>query len=136
MTEFKLDSRLETTTLPVHSFADCDLRLANDRRWPWLLMVPRVVGVQEWWELEKTVRRSVETDLMQTAATLKTTTKADKLNIATIGNIVPQLHIHVVARYVDDPNWPNPIWGYGTREEYPQDEANEFIGRLMTELSS
>lgn len=135
MTDFELDSRLETTTLFAHSFADCELRLTNDTRWPWLLLIPRVAGVEEWWELGKPVRRTIEADLMKVASALKTITKADKLNIATIGNIVPQMHIHVVARHVDDPNWPNPIWGYGTRKEYAPDDGEAFIGRLKTELS-
>lgn len=135
MSGFVLDDRLANDSISVTITGLCDLRLNRDRRWPWLVLVPRRPGISEIFELtplDQTLL-TFETDLV--ASALKSITGATKINIGALGNIVRQLHVHIIARSEGDANWPGPVWGYGKAEPYEDDEMREFVTRLQKALS-
>lgn len=101
----------------------------NDRRWPWLILVPRREAV-EIHELERKDRIFLTEEAAEIGACLKRMTGATKINIGALGNLVPQLHLHVVARREDDPAWPGPVWGFGEREPYPSGAGEAFAARI------
>ena len=131
---FKLDARLESDTFPVAQLTLCELRLMNDARWPWLVLVPQVEGAVEWHELYSDQRQDIDFDIANVAAVLKAYTKCEKINVASLGNVVRQLHIHVVARSEGDPNWPGPVWGHGEKVPHDQDNAREIIQNIQNLL--
>ncbi|MCE6078135.1 HIT domain-containing protein [Agrobacterium vitis] len=118
MEPFRLDERLARDSQSILQLPLSDLRLSRDSRWPWLILVPRRNDVAEIFELSKDDQIQLLHEQVQVGAALKTATGATKINIAAIGNVVRQLHVHVVARFENDPNWPGPIWGYGVAEPY------------------
>lgn len=136
MNDFALDPRLENDSTSVTVIGLCDLRLSKDARWPWLILVPRRPAVTEIFELKPLdqVLLTFETELAATA--LKKITGATKINVGALGNIVRQLHVHVVARFEGDANWPGPVWGFGKAEPYEDERRNEFIAKLREALSS
>ena len=134
MSLFRLDERLENDTLEVGVTGICRLRLMNDARWPWLVLVPMMHGVSEMHDLPKKQQRELAQEMMITGAALKRATGCDKINTAAIGNIVRQLHIHVVARSAGDANWPGPVWGFGARITY--DDPGGLIAKIRGELGA
>jgi diadenosine tetraphosphate (Ap4A) HIT family hydrolase len=134
MSLFRLDERLEGDTLEVGVTGLCQLRLMNDSRWPWLILVPMMPGASEMDDLPKQQQRQLAQEMMIAGAVLKRATGCEKINIAAIGNIVRQLHVHVVARNTGDPNWPGPVWGFGARQPY-EDESG-LIAKIRDELGA
>ena len=134
--EFKLDRRLESDSDRVIQTGLCDLRLSKDARWPWLILVPRRTDISEVFELTPLdqVLLTFETEMV--ASALKKITGATKINIGALGNIVRQLHVHVIARFEGDANWPGPIWGFGTAEPYEDGKREQYIATLREALSS
>ena len=106
----------------------CSLRLMNDRRWPWLILVPRIAGACEIYDLPEADQTLIAQESAVAGRVLKRVTACEKINIAAIGNIVRQLHVHVIAREQGDANWPGPVWGYGTREQY--ESATALIAEI------
>ena len=92
--------------------------LMNDANFPWLILVPRRRDISEILDLSQADRTQIFEEIAQTAETLKAHTRCDKLNIAALGNVVPQLHIHIVARFQKDAAWPKPIWGAAPAQKY------------------
>jgi len=135
MVEFVLNQQLEADTHLVSELENCSLRLLDDTRWPWLILVPRIEGVEEWHTLTKGQRIMIDDEVARVASALKTMTGCEKINIASIGNMVRQLHIHVIARDEGDANWPGPVWGYGERESYAQENATSFIEAFKRNFS-
>ena len=131
---WQLDSRLRNDTFPVFDNGGVAFLLMNDRRWPWLILVPKVAGAEELHDLGSEIGPAVMDIAISTGEKLKAMTACDKINIAAIGNMVRQLHIHVIARNEGDENWPGPVWGYGSAEPYSETEANEMIGQLKEHL--
>lgn len=131
---FKLDPRLEENSLFIVDLALSDVRLMNDARWPWLIIVPRIVGAEEIHHLSSDDERVLIAEINEVAVALEAITGCDKVNTAAIGNIVRQLHIHVIARYEGDANWPKPVWGYGEKVPYDDDVAHKFIRKLQIRL--
>ena len=132
--QWQLDSRLKGDTLPVFENDGLTVLLMNDQRWPWLILVPKVVGAEELHDLGPEAREAVLDISVSIGERLKSFTQCEKINIAAIGNMVRQLHIHVIARSVDDPNWPAPVWGYGQAQKYDAKQADELIGKLKDHL--
>ena len=128
--DFLLDERLAADTLPILSLGLCSLRLMNDSRWPWLILVPQRENIRELYELTPLDQTTLTFETTLVSEALVKTTGCYKLNVAAIGNIVPQLHMHIVARNVGDPNWPRPVWGFGGKALYEGDAADVFIDRL------
>ncbi|MGY5812191.1 HIT family protein [Rhizobium sp. LEGMi198b] len=135
MQDFALDDRLANDSVSVAITGLCDVRLMKDRRWPWLLLVPRRPGMSEIFELTPLDQVLLTFETNKVAAALKAVTGATKINIGALGNIVRQLHVHVIARFEGDTNWPGPIWGYGKAEPYADEDMNSFIAKLRETLS-
>ena len=112
MTEagWSLHSQLENDTVPVGNLALCRMVAMNDADYPWLILVPRRAGVTEIADLGDDATLLMA-EIAQVSRVLKDVARCDKLNIAAIGNVVPQLHVHIVARRKNDPLWPKPVWG-------------------------
>jgi diadenosine tetraphosphate (Ap4A) HIT family hydrolase len=111
--DFGLDVRLETDS---HFIADgplSQLRLIDDTRFPWLVLVPRIAAATEWLDLDGDAQRLLLAEINLAGRVLRTTGACDKINIGALGNIVRQLHVHVVARIAGDAAWPGPVWGHG-----------------------
>jgi diadenosine tetraphosphate (Ap4A) HIT family hydrolase len=108
---WSLHPQLEHDTAPVGDLALSCILSINDADYPWLILVPRRAGVTEIADLGTDDAAQLTAEITQVSRVFKHVTRCDKLNIAAIGNIVPQLHIHIVARRKDDPLWPKPIWG-------------------------
>lgn len=132
MNSFQLDTRLATDTVFIGTFSLCQIRLMNDRRWPWLILVPVLQGVEEIHDLTEAEQAKIATETSRVATALKAHTRCTKINTGALGNIVRQLHIHVIARNENDPNWPGPVWGYGERVEYENiaDNVRRFQNAL------
>ena len=127
MSEFTLDSRLEADTKPILQTLLCDVRLMNDSRWPWLILVPRIASAVEWHDLAQANQASLWRETLKAGRILKELTGCEKINTAAIGNIVRQLHVHVIARYEGDANWPGTVWGFPGK--VPYDDC-DFPARL------
>lgn len=131
MTPFVLDERLARDSESILKLGLCDLRLSKDSRWPWLILVPQRPDISELFELAPLDQAVLTFEQVTVAAALKKATGADKINIAAIGNIVRQLHIHVVARVENDPNWPGPIWGHGQTVPYAPADFEATKSRIL-----
>lgn len=118
MDELKLDPALARDTVFVCAMPRCDVLLMDDSRFPWLVLVPRLPGLIELSDLEPGDLAAVMREAVLAGRTLKSLTEATKINTGALGNIVRQLHIHVVARRESDPAWPGPVWGFGQRIPY------------------
>ncbi len=131
---FALDERLAKDTLPVGDLPLSRLLLMNDARWPWLILVPRRDGLVELTDLDAGERAALIEEAASAAEFLKAHAKADKINVGALGNIVRQLHLHVIARFVGDPAWPGPVWGQGAARPYEAGEAQALIAAARNAL--
>ncbi|EEQ94699.1 HIT domain-containing protein [Brucella sp. ZJ1_1] len=134
MEQFELDKRLNADTFFVAKLGLCELRLMNDRRWPWLILVPRrpdLTEIHDMTPLDQTML-TFETGIV--AQALKSVTACHKINTGALGNIVRQLHLHVIARSEGDAGWPGPVWGFGTRETYDEKDAHRLIADILAAL--
>ncbi len=129
---FTLDMRLEQTSILLARHQDIQIRLAQDARFFWLLLIPESEGIQEWHDMDDITSTSLEKLAKHFSKGLKASEKADKINIGALGNIVSQFHLHIVVRTKDDAAWPGPIWGCGVAE--PLDD-NIFKARKNTILA-
>jgi diadenosine tetraphosphate (Ap4A) HIT family hydrolase len=132
VTGFTLDPRLQGDTLAVAERPACRLLVMNDARWPWAILAPRVPGASELFALPADMRRSVEDEVAAVAARMADWPGVEKVNVGALGNIVRQLHVHVIGRRTGDPNWPGPVWGFGARIPYGPGEADALIGWLRS----
>ncbi|TCL71911.1 diadenosine tetraphosphate (Ap4A) HIT family hydrolase [Rhizobium sp. BK251] len=130
-----LDKRLAADSEPVAVTGLCELRLMRDSRWPWLLLVPRRPDIAELFELTPLDQVMLTFETNMVASALKQTTGATKINVGALGNMVRQLHVHVIARFEGDANWPGPVWGHGTAQPYEPGEMRRFIESLREALS-
>jgi diadenosine tetraphosphate (Ap4A) HIT family hydrolase len=107
---WSLHPQLENDTVAVGDLPLCRALAVNSADYPWLILVPRRAGAIEIIDLDDDATKLMS-EIAQTSRVLKAMTKCDKLNVAAIGNVVPQLHVHIVARWKTDPLWPKPVWG-------------------------
>ena len=133
---FELNPRLEADTDWVLDLQLSRVLLINDSRYPWLILVPRIPNVREWLDLSSTDQALLLAEQLQVSQCLQTLLSPDKLNIATLGNIVPQLHLHIIARFETDFAWPSPVWGRGDSVRYPPDEKVALLGQYRSALAS
>jgi diadenosine tetraphosphate (Ap4A) HIT family hydrolase len=110
------------------------LLVSNDANYPWLLLVPRRPGACEIIDLSEKDQSQLMIEIAHTSRALKAVTACHKLNVAAIGNVVPQLHVHIVARRRDDPAWPKPVWGAVPARAYDLAEREGFVAALRREL--
>jgi diadenosine tetraphosphate (Ap4A) HIT family hydrolase len=132
---FALDPRLAADTRPVASLALCDVLLMNDARFAWLVLVPRRPGLVEVADLPDAEQALLWEETRHAAAALRAVAPCDKLNLGALGNIVRQLHVHVVARREGDAAWPGPVWGRGPAEPYVDDARAVLVERLRGALT-
>jgi diadenosine tetraphosphate (Ap4A) HIT family hydrolase len=133
---FSLDPRLAADTRPVGELALSSLLLMDDARFPWLILVPRIVGARELIDLDEGDRHALLAEISAVGRALERLMKPDKLNIAALGNVVAQLHVHLIARYVSDAAWPRPVWGQGECVAYDQATRDMRIARLRETLKT
>ncbi|MCD5996808.1 HIT domain-containing protein [Pseudomonas sp. CDFA 602] len=131
---FVLDSRLHQDTLPIGDFALCRLLLSNDTNYPWFILVPRRADITEMFDLDAEDQLALWKETSELSKVLKTVFDADKLNIAALGNVVSQLHMHVIVRKRDDVAWPAPVWGKHPAVAYTDEQFAEICQRLRSVL--
>lgn len=134
MSDFTLHPRLDADTLHVTDLPLCQLRLMNDARYSWLVLIPRRADIREVYELSAHDQAQLWKEATALGKAMMAAKAGDKLNLATLGNMVPQLHLHVIVRHETDEAWPGPVWGQGRAVAYdtPQETAmRECITRCL-----
>jgi diadenosine tetraphosphate (Ap4A) HIT family hydrolase len=133
-TGFILDARLAADTAPLGDLPLSRVLLAEDARFAWLILVPRRAGASELADLVPGDRRQLTAEIDRAAAALRAAVPCDKINVAALGNMVAQLHVHVIARTHDDAAWPRPVWGFGTPVPRALAARSDLMTRLAQEL--
>ncbi len=133
--DWSLDPLLEKDTVPIGDMPLCHVRLINDATYPWLLLVPRRHGIIEIMELDFIEQAQLMSEIMQASRVLKAQTQCDKINIAALGNVVPQLHVHVIARSRGDAAWPRPVWGVAPARSYEKSDMDALLAPLRQRLA-
>lgn len=131
---FELDPRLAGDTHRLARWQLCELLLMDDARYPWLILVPRIAGARELIDLDEMDRTQLWREIDAVSAVLRDAFAPDKLNIGALGNVVSQLHVHVVARYRDDDAWPGPVWGAHPRIPRDAGAREAIVARLLPAL--
>lgn len=129
-----LHPTLARDTVEIGRLPLCRVLLMKDRRFPWLILVPER-GAREIHELAAADRAALIEEIARASEALQRIVKPDKLNVGALGNVVPQLHVHVVARFRTDPAWPGPVWGSGDAVAYPDDSLEALRERLAVAMS-
>jgi len=137
--DFTLDPRLVKDTVPITPLKICQVLLMQDCTYPWLILVPNIPGLRDLDELNTAQRNQVMAEVALASKTLKTLfapdKMPDKMNVANLGNIVEQLHIHIIARFKTDPAWPAPVWGKHPPVAYEVQARNALVEKLRTALT-
>lgn len=131
---FVLDARLQQDTLPIGDFPLSRLMLSNDANYPWFILVPRRADISELFELDARDQEQLWRETTFLAQSLKLIFAADKMNVATLGNVVSQLHMHVIVRQAGDLAWPAPVWGRHPAQPYTAEQLTALIERLRGKL--
>ena len=134
MAEFVLDPKLLSDTVHVADLRLSALLLMRDANYPWLILVPRRPDLVEVIDLDAAERTQLMAEVALASEALRQTVACDKLNVAALGNIVRQLHVHVIARRTGDAAWPRPVWGAVPVKPYPPGEAEALAKNLATQL--
>jgi len=132
--EWSLHPQLVADTVPVGDLALSRVLLENDSNYPWLILVPRMPGVTELTDLDPNEQVQLLSEIDAAAKALKAVTEFDKLNVAALGNVVAQLHVHVIGRRRRDAAWPNPVWGQAPAVPYDPAARDGLIGALRRGL--
>jgi diadenosine tetraphosphate (Ap4A) HIT family hydrolase len=133
--DWSLHSQLARDTASVGDLALARVLAMKDANYPWVILVPRRAGIVEIIDLDMAERGQLMAEIAQVSAALKSLTGCDKLNVAAIGNVVPQLHVHVVARRRSDAAWPKPVWGAVPAKPYAAGELDTFVAALRHALA-
>jgi diadenosine tetraphosphate (Ap4A) HIT family hydrolase len=131
---FTLDARLKADTIPVGILALSRVLLMNDTRFPWLILVPAREGLREIYDLDASGRAMLIEEVAGVSRALESLYQPDKINVGALGNIVPQLHVHVVVRCQGDAAWPGPVWGAGEAVPYTVAAQGEVVARLSAAI--
>jgi diadenosine tetraphosphate (Ap4A) HIT family hydrolase len=131
---WSLHARLKEDTIDIGDLPLCRVLVIKDANYPWLLLVPRRADIIEIIDLEEVEQAQLMTEVSRVARALKDVTKCDKLNIAALGNMVPQLHVHVIARRTSDAAWPRPVWGAVPPLSHDAEEVQVFISALRRKI--
>lgn len=132
---FELHDRLAADTTAVTTLGLSRVLLLRDARWPWLILVPERDGITEIHQLGPADRALLIEEVARAGAALEQLYTPDKINVGALGNMVPQLHVHVIARRRDDPAWPGPVWGHGSAVPYADDDLTRRLADLKTALA-
>lgn len=133
-TRFELHPQLANDTQPVVHLPLCDVLLMDNANHPWLILVPRVANAVELIDLDEAQQVALSREIAITSRALQTAFKPHKLNVAALGNLVSQLHVHVIARFEDDIAWPRPVWGSADARPYSPEALIDRIQRLRDAL--
>ena len=133
-TDWSLHPQLARDAAPVGDLALARVLAMNDANYPWVILVPRRAGIVEIIDLDEAERGRLMAEIAQVSTVLKKLTRCDKLNVAAIGNLVLQLHVHVVARRTGDAAWPKPVWGAVLARPYAPGELDTFVAGLRDAL--
>lgn len=117
-TAWKLHPQLLADSIPIIELPICAVRLLDDARFPWIMLIPRIAGLTQWLDLPLDVAHRVLDELHQAQQIMQQMFSPGRMNVAAIGNQVDQLHIHCVARFSNDAAWPGVVWGHSTRQPY------------------
>lgn len=134
MPDFTLHPQLAADTVPVGDLPLCRALLSNDANYPWLILVPRRPDIVELIDLAAEDRATLTAEIDAAARALKATVPCDKLNVAALGNMVPQLHVHIIARRRSDPAWPKPVWGAVPGKAYDPATRDGLVTALRRSL--
>jgi diadenosine tetraphosphate (Ap4A) HIT family hydrolase len=137
---FTLDPRLETRSIFLADLPLCHARLQADGRWPWIVLIPRRDGLRELEDLAPHDLDVLMREILSAGRAVRAIGEAvgrpvEKLNVGALGNVVAQLHIHVVGRRRDDPAWPGPVWGFGAAVDYADEQLAAIVALTRASLS-
>ena len=131
---FRLDDRLAADTITVGALALSRVLLMNDARYPWVILVPQRAALVEWSDLGVADRHLLLDEAMVVGEVISRLWEVDKINTASLGNMVAQLHVHVIGRRQGDPAWPGPVWGRGEARPYEPDALSTLVATLRKGL--
>ncbi len=132
---FELHPQLEKDCLILGDFPLCRLLLSKDANYPWCILVPRVHNIREIYQLGEEDQIQFISESSYLSKKLNVIYKADKMNVAALGNMVPQLHIHHIVRYKTDPAWPGPVWGVKPAGTYSPEEMAQAVEKITSSLT-
>jgi diadenosine tetraphosphate (Ap4A) HIT family hydrolase len=136
MTNFILHPQLENDSALVIELTLCMVRLINDANYPWLILVPQVADISDVIDLSDDQQQILWQESAMVSRALKHLFAPDKLNVAALGNMVPQLHLHHIVRYQNDVSWPKPIWGQFASKAYSDEQLADQIDLIKTEIEA
>ena len=131
---WSLNAQLKKDTIDIGDLPLSRVLVIKDAHYPWLLLVPRRPEISEIIDLDEVEQAQLMTEISRVSRALKDITKCDKLNIAALGNVVPQLHVHIIARRGSDVAWPRPVWGVAPPLEHDATEVQAFISALRRKI--
>jgi diadenosine tetraphosphate (Ap4A) HIT family hydrolase len=131
---WSLHPQLEKDTINIGDLPLSRVLVIDDANYPWLLLVPRRTGAVEITDLDEVAQAQLMTEIARVARALQDVTKPDKLNIAALGNVVPQLHVHIIARRRSDAAWPRPVWGVAPALAHDPQQVEAFTGALRRKI--
>ena len=131
---FQLHERLQQDCIAIGRFSLCQLLMMNDQQFPWFILVPERAYIKEIYQLNAADRQLFSEESCYLAENMAELFNADKMNVAAIGNMVPQLHIHHIVRYQTDKAWPAPVWGKFTAQAYTEQQIIELIAKVKAQL--
>lgn len=136
MNTWHLHPQLADDSHPVAHWPLSDLQLMDDANHPWLILVPRIEAAVELIDLSDSQQAQLMQEIAIASRALRTAFKPHKLNVASLGNLVPQLHVHVIARFEHDIAWPRPVWGTASAQRYSPEALVRRIERLQAALTA
>jgi diadenosine tetraphosphate (Ap4A) HIT family hydrolase len=119
-----IHAQLLGDSLHADEWSLCYVRILNDARWPWLILIPDLPGARELHDLSASDRAILMSEMTRATRLLAAWPGVEKVNVGALGNIVPQLHVHVIGRWAGDPAWPGPVWGVAGRQPYAADDRS------------
>jgi diadenosine tetraphosphate (Ap4A) HIT family hydrolase len=134
ISQFQLHERLKQDCIFIGRFALCQLLMMNDSQFPWFILVPERFDIKEIYQLNSVDRQLLSEESCLLAENMADLFNADKMNMAAIGNMVPQLHIHHIVRYHTDKAWPAPVWGKFAAQPYTEQQRVELITKVKAQL--
>ncbi len=127
-----IDSRLLESSSLVTNLTLCQVRLSHNAAFPWIILIPQIEGIRELIDLSYTQQHQLMDEISVASQIMKDLFSPTKLNVASLGNVVPQLHVHIIARYETDKAWPGPVWNSGIHFDYKDHDKNGRLSQLKT----
>tara|TARA_Y100001960_G_scaffold82962_2_gene88619 strand:- start:490 stop:894 length:405 start_codon:yes stop_codon:yes gene_type:complete len=131
---FKLDARLENDTIELGNIEFIKVLMSKDSNYPWLILVPEIADATELFDLDAQQQQLLMQTITKISKDMQVEFSADKINVGALGNVVKQLHIHIVARFETDIAWPGPIWGQHPAKPYTQKQLETQINKMKEML--